>query len=45
MPLPAPCTLAYPPPPSLLQMVAVMLTGNGVAWQLFCSLWGSLPFR
>ena len=30
---------------SALQMVAVLLTGNGVAWLLFCSLWGSLPFR
>lgn len=30
---------------SPLQMVAVLLTGNGVAWLLFCSLWGSLPFR
>ncbi|PRW33862.1 hypothetical protein C2E21_7338 [Chlorella sorokiniana] len=39
----------YPSPnnaqPSAFQMVAVMLTGNGVAWLLFCSLWGSLPFR
>ena len=34
--------LAVSPP---LQMVAVLLTGNGVAWLLFCSLWGSLPFR
>jgi hypothetical protein len=29
----------------LLQMATVLLTGSGVAWQLFCSLWGSLPFR
>lgn len=39
----------YPSPangqPSAFQMVAVLLTGNGVAWLLFCSLWGSLPFR
>lgn len=27
------------------QMAAVLLTGNGVAWLLFCSLWGSVPFR
>ena len=26
-------------------MAAVLLTGNGVPWQLFNSVWGSLPFR
>ncbi|PSC76133.1 hypothetical protein C2E20_0837 [Micractinium conductrix] len=40
----------YPNPrsgadPSTFQMAAVLLTGNGVAWLLFSSLWGSLPFR
>ncbi|KAL4425421.1 hypothetical protein ABPG75_009437 [Micractinium tetrahymenae] len=32
-------------PPSTFQMAIVLLTGNGVAWQLFCSLFGSLIFR
>jgi hypothetical protein len=31
--------------PSAFQMAAVLLTGNGVVWQLFNSVWGSLPFR
>lgn len=39
----------YPNPktggPSIFQMATVLVTGNGVAWLLFCSLWGSLPFR
>lgn len=38
----------YPNPavePSTFQMATVLLTGNGVAWLLFSSLWGSLPFR
>ncbi|KAL4858351.1 hypothetical protein ACK3TF_001822 [Chlorella vulgaris] len=39
----------YPSPeagmPSAFQMAAVLLTGNGVMWQLFNSVWGSLPFR
>jgi len=26
-------------------MAAVLLTGNGVPWQLFNSIWESLPFR
>ncbi|KAL4425420.1 hypothetical protein ABPG75_009436 [Micractinium tetrahymenae] len=34
-----------PEDPSSFQMTAVLLTGNGVAWLLLCSLWGSLPFR
>ena len=41
--------LQYPNPkqgaPSTFQMVAVLLTGNGVPWQLFNSIWESLPFR
>ncbi|KAI7836341.1 hypothetical protein COHA_009800 [Chlorella ohadii] len=41
--------LIYPNPkqgsPSTFQMAAVLLTGNGVPWQLFNSIWESLPFR
>lgn len=45
------CThrLIYPNPtngePSSFQVAAVLLTGNGVPWQLFNSVWDSIPFR
>ncbi|KAL4457267.1 hypothetical protein ABPG75_012132 [Micractinium tetrahymenae] len=43
------CRAADPNPasgtPSSFQMAAVLLTGNGVPWQLFNSVWGSIPFR
>lgn len=45
----SPSPLQYPNPkngpPSAFQMAAVLLTGNGVPWQLFNSIWESLPFR
>ncbi|PSC76878.1 CMP-sialic acid transporter 4 [Micractinium conductrix] len=31
--------------PSTFQMAAALVTGSGVAWLLFCPIWGSLPFR
>ena len=34
---------AFHPPPA--QMAAALVTGSGVAWLLFCPIWGSLPFR
>lgn len=47
-PTPSPAA-QYPNPkqgaPSAFQMAAVLLTGNGVPWQLFNSIWESLPFR